>query len=101
MSKLCCSTDNNLNLVKKKEHKHKYDTQGNQLCCVRTEKIYEKAGAADLLKDANHKDDGHGHTDGSSCSEDDAGHCDDEEDHHDHSHHHHDHVRQLRKRTTA
>ena len=91
MSKLCCSTDNNLNLVKKKEHKHKYDTQGNQLCCVRTEKIYEKAGAADLLKDANHKDDGHGHTDGSSCSEDDAGHCDDEEDHHDHSHHHHDH----------
>ena len=22
MSKLCCSTDNNLNLVKKKEHKH-------------------------------------------------------------------------------
>ena len=53
MSKLCCSTDNNLNLVKKKEHKHKYDTQGNQLCCVRTEKIYEKAGAADLLKDAN------------------------------------------------
>ncbi len=27
MSKICCSTDDSLNLVNKKEHKHKYDTQ--------------------------------------------------------------------------
>ena len=86
MSKICCSTDNSLNLVNKKEHKHKYDTQGNQLCCLRTEKIYKNAGASDLLKDANHNDDGHGHADGDSCSKSNVQHCDD-----DHSNHNHDH----------
>ena len=39
MSKICCSTDNGgLDLTGKKPHKHKYDTQGNQLCCLKTEK---------------------------------------------------------------
>lgn len=98
MSKICCSTDDSLNLVNKKEHKHKYDTQGNQLCCLKTEKIYKNAGASDLLKDANHSDDGHGHTGGKSCSKADTKHCDDDHNHieksgrnHDHHGHNHDH----------
>lgn len=62
-------------------HKHKYDTQGNQLCCVRTEKIYEKAGAKDLLKDKNHDHSGHSHDD-----DDHSGHDHDDHDHSGHSH---------------
>jgi Zn2+/Cd2+-exporting ATPase len=42
------------------EHKHTYDAQGNQLCCTQTEKIYQNAGAKDLIKE-HHKDDGHNH----------------------------------------
>jgi Cd2+/Zn2+-exporting ATPase len=91
MSKICCSTDDSLNLVNKKEHKHKYDTQGNQLCCLKTEKICKNAGASDLLKDANHSDDGHGHTGGKSCSKADTKHCDDEYNHIEKSGHNHDH----------
>lgn len=43
------------------EHKHKYDAQGKQLCCDQTEKIYDNAGAKDLLKDKHHAGDGHDH----------------------------------------
>lgn len=43
------------------EHKHKYDAQGKQLCCNQTEKIYDNAGAKDLLKDKHHDGDGHDH----------------------------------------
>lgn len=43
------------------EHKHKYDAQGKQLCCDQTEKIYDNAGAKDLLKDEHHANDGHDH----------------------------------------
>ncbi|MGV0833771.1 heavy metal translocating P-type ATPase [Empedobacter brevis] len=86
MSKICCSTDDGgLDLTGKKPHKHKYDTQGNQLCCVKTEKIYENAGAADLLKDANHDDHDHsGHDHGDGDGHDHGSHDD-----HDHSGHNH------------
>lgn len=36
------------------EHRHKYDEQGNQLCCTQTDKIYEKA-------EKHHSHDGHDH----------------------------------------
>ncbi|WP_143884073.1 heavy metal translocating P-type ATPase [Chryseobacterium binzhouense] len=86
MSKICCSTDDGgLDLTGKKPHKHKYDTQGNQLCCVKTEKIYKNAGAADLLKDANHDDHDHsGHDHGDGDGHDHGSHDD-----HDHSGHNH------------
>lgn len=70
-------------------HKHKYDTQGNQLCCVRTEKIYEKAGAKDLLKDKNHDHSGHSHDD-----DDHSVH-----DHADHDHSGHSHGAKVNKKT--
>ena len=44
-----------------KNHKHKYDINGKQLCCTQTEKIYTNAGATALLKDGHSKDDGHNH----------------------------------------
>ncbi len=96
MSKICCSTDNDLNLVKKKEHKHKYDSHGNQLCCVGAVKVHEKTGTKDLLKDANHQEnDGHG---GANCGEEDTRDFKDDEDHHGHYHsehgHKHDHKKQ-------
>lgn len=78
MSKICCSTDNNLELTKKKTHKHKYDAQRNQLCCLETDTIDE-------------------HTNGSDCAEHDIGYAHDDHDHkHEQSHHkkdnhHHDH----------
>ncbi|WP_177766389.1 heavy metal translocating P-type ATPase [Flavobacterium sp. I3-2] len=86
MSKICCSTDDGgLDLTGKKPHKHKYDTQGNQLCCVKTEKIYKNAGAADLLKDVNHDDHDHsGHDHGDGDGHDHGSHDD-----HDHSGHNH------------
>lgn len=87
MSKICCSTDNSLNLVKKKEHKHKYDSQGNQLDCSKTDKIHENVSALDV----HHHDDTHEHVDGSSCSEDNSRHCEDDEKHSDHLHHDHKH----------
>lgn len=86
MSKICCSTDNDgLDFSGKKPHKHKYDTQGNQLCCLKTEKIYKNAGAADLLKDANHEDHDHSGHDHS----DDDGHNHGSHDDHKHSGHNH------------
>ena len=39
------------------EHKHTYDAQGRQLCCLQEEKIYTNAGAKDLLI-AKHEEDG-------------------------------------------
>ncbi len=59
------------------EHKHTYDQDGNQLCCMQTEKVYTEAGAKELIK-KHSEHDGHNH----------AGHS------HDHSHSHddgHDH----------
>lgn len=43
------------------EHKHIYDKDGKQLCCIQEEKIYTKAGAKSLLKEEHHKGDGHDH----------------------------------------
>jgi Zn2+/Cd2+-exporting ATPase len=40
------------------EHKHIYDKSGKQLCCHQEQKIYNKAGAGELL---NHNDDHDGH----------------------------------------
>ena len=44
------------------EHKHEYDAQGRQICCTQTEKVYNKAGAQDLLEEKHHKNDGHDHS---------------------------------------
>ena len=53
------------------EHKHRYDAQGRQLCCTQTEKIYNEAGAEDLIgkapassqgHDHSHDEDGHDHS---------------------------------------
>ncbi|MDR0265704.1 MAG: cadmium-translocating P-type ATPase [Sphingobacterium sp.] len=52
------------------EHKHRYDAQGRQLCCTQTEKIYNQAGAEELIQkapasghDHSHSpDDGHDHS---------------------------------------
>lgn len=41
------------------EHKHIYDAQGKQICCVQEEKIYAQAGAKELLKTGHSDDDGH------------------------------------------
>ncbi len=50
------------------EHKHTYDEQGKQLCCTQTEKIYNNAGAGDLIQNHSdndgHNHDEHGHDDG-------------------------------------
>lgn len=37
-------------------HKHRYDEQGNQLCCTQTDKVYELAGAEDLLRKESERD---------------------------------------------
>jgi Cd2+/Zn2+-exporting ATPase len=52
------------------EHQHKYDAQGKQLCCTQEEKIYNKAGASELLKKSHSEHDGHNHEEHS----DDDGH---------------------------
>lgn len=57
-----------------KNHKHIYDAQGKQLCCTQVEKIYEKAGAEELLQEKHHHHDGHNHD-----------HNDDDGHNHDHS----------------
>ena len=44
-----------------KNHKHKYDKNGKQLCCTQQEKIYANAGTKDLLKEGHSKDDGQDH----------------------------------------
>ena len=51
MSKQCCSTDVYLKPQKKEGHQHKYDAQGNQLCCLKTEKEYTKTGVEVLLEE--------------------------------------------------
>ncbi len=47
------------------EHKHKYDSQGKQLCCTQTQKIYQNAGAEKLIQyptdTADQTDDHHDH----------------------------------------
>ncbi|AZI66539.1 cadmium-translocating P-type ATPase [Kaistella daneshvariae] len=47
------------------EHQHTYDAEGRQICCTEEEKIYQKAGAEELLnvnKPAVHDEhDGHDH----------------------------------------
>lgn len=42
-------------------HQHIYDKNGKQLCCTQEEKIYNNAGAAELLKDGHSENDGHHH----------------------------------------
>jgi Zn2+/Cd2+-exporting ATPase len=42
-------------------HKHTYDAQGRMTCCSLEEKIYNKAGASDLLKEGHSEHDGHNH----------------------------------------
>ena len=44
-----------------KNHHHKYDKNGKQLCCTQQEKIYTNAGAKHLLKEGHSEDDGHDH----------------------------------------
>jgi Cd2+/Zn2+-exporting ATPase len=50
------------------EHKHIYDVKGNQLCCNKTEKIYNRAGAKELVKKHDehdrHDHGGHSNNDG-------------------------------------
>ncbi|WP_226064047.1 heavy metal translocating P-type ATPase [Kaistella polysaccharea] len=42
------------------KHQHTYDAQGKQICCTEEEKIYQKAGAEELLKEkAPHDHDEH------------------------------------------
>lgn len=60
------------------EHKHRYDETGRQLCCNQTEKIYDKAGATDIIGIK-----GREHTSGC-CTHDADEHSD--ADGHDHSH---------------
>ena len=45
-----------------KNHHHKYDKNGKQLCCTQQEKIYTNAGAKHLLKEGHSEDDGHDQT---------------------------------------
>lgn len=60
------------------QHKHKYDEAGKQLCCTQTAKIYNQAGASELLGKQD-KCKGHSHDgDGQAQHSDDDG--------HDHSH---------------
>lgn len=44
-------------------HKHTYDAQGRMTCCTLEEKIYTRAGAANLIKpeEKHHTGDGHDH----------------------------------------
>lgn len=37
-------------------HQHQYDSEGNQLCCLKEQKIYTDAGAANLLINSNNDD---------------------------------------------
>jgi len=50
------------------KHEHIYDSEGRQLCCTQTEKIYSQAGAEELVSGRREKDgdhhDGHSHDDG-------------------------------------
>ncbi|WP_237249343.1 heavy metal translocating P-type ATPase [Sphingobacterium faecale] len=63
------------------EHKHRYDEMGRQLCCTQTQKIYDKAGASELVGSKKGKDIG------SCCTHDMAADSDDDDhDGHDHSH---------------
>ncbi|MEN5433576.1 heavy metal translocating P-type ATPase [Sphingobacterium faecium] len=60
------------------QHKHKYDEAGTQLCCTQTTKIYNQAGAQELIGHQG-KCEGHNHNgDGQVQHTDDDG--------HDHSH---------------
>jgi Cd2+/Zn2+-exporting ATPase len=47
------------------EHQHIYDDEGKQICCTEEEKIYQKAGAEELLKEnkpaVHDEHDGHDH----------------------------------------
>ncbi|ERJ58928.1 heavy metal translocating P-type ATPase [Sphingobacterium paucimobilis] len=62
------------------EHKHRYDEKGRQLCCTQTQKIYDKAGASELVGSKKGKDTG------SCCTHDAADVAHDDHDGHDHSH---------------
>lgn len=100
MSKICCSTDNGLTLVKKKEHKHNDDNHQKQLCCSEKNNLSSNTNSVHFSKNANHYNDGHGHSDGTSCNEKDTGNCEDDVDHshHNHSHghdHDHDHSHEI------
>ncbi|MCV9934111.1 heavy metal translocating P-type ATPase [Flavobacterium sp. LS1R47] len=89
MSKQCCSTDVYLKPQKKEEHQHKYDSQGSQLCCLRTEGIYDGAEGELLLKDKKKQEEKHKHN-----------HKHDHNHSHDHSHgHDHDHSHDLEGKT--
>jgi Zn2+/Cd2+-exporting ATPase len=73
------------------EHKHIYDKSGKQLCCQQEQKIYTKAGAAELLDRDDHTGHSHGengHSDSVLKKEvhsDDDGHDHGDHDGHDHS----------------
>lgn len=56
------------------EHKHQFDENGKQLCCAQEEKIYEQAGAEDLLKNGHKQGDGHDHSKKGKEHSDDDGH---------------------------
>lgn len=62
-------------------HQHQYDSEGNQLCCLKEKKIYKDAGAADLLKNTSNDD---------CCSHESKTHQhsthEDDEQEHEHSH---------------
>lgn len=60
------------------KHTHIYDKDGNQLCCTQAEKIYQKAGAQELIKEDPEKE----------KQEDHTGHHHSEDDGHDHGHDH-------------
>ncbi|WP_324760449.1 heavy metal translocating P-type ATPase [Sphingobacterium thalpophilum] len=58
MSKICCSTDNRLELTKKNDHGHQYDTETGQLCCHPSESVAKRPG----IREEDHSHDhGHGH----------------------------------------
>ncbi|MEZ0454499.1 heavy metal translocating P-type ATPase [Sphingobacterium thalpophilum] len=58
MSKICCSTDNRLELTKKNDHGHQYDTETGQLCCHPSESVAKRPG----MREEDHSHDhGHGH----------------------------------------
>ncbi|WP_164111822.1 MULTISPECIES: heavy metal translocating P-type ATPase [Sphingobacterium] len=60
------------------EHKHRYDEMGRQLCCTQSQKIYDKAGASELVGSKNRKEKG------DCCTHDVEADSHDED--HDHSH---------------
>lgn len=58
MSKICCSTDNHLELTKKNDHGHQYDTETGQLCWHPSESVAKRPG----IREEDHSHDhGHGH----------------------------------------